>query len=244
MSQATKKTQLHVQRKRKSEAVKSSPLIEVEDEREREAPSKLAKVDIGPDFLVPNRPPLNDQRSEFYPVPQYAQLNDGTEIYARNARESEFPINENGVAFYAKVKMLIDGNEHSVEVPPKTKENLPIYIHNDTGILYPMDLTLKRPVFKKNDDGGEEYLTDSFVITPHYPIDADGKAYYAREANGDEYPIKRDNKCIYAKGKDNKEIYPRKANLDEFALEDENDVPYYAKNEDEHEYYPTKIDGQ
>ncbi|GBM38076.1 hypothetical protein AVEN_40956-1 [Araneus ventricosus] len=100
MSQATKKTQLHVQRKRKSEAVKSSPIIEMEDDKEREAPAKSAKVDILPTILLPNTPQLNGQRSEFYPEPQYAQLNDGTEIHARNALENEFPLNENGVAVY------------------------------------------------------------------------------------------------------------------------------------------------
>ncbi|GBN24548.1 hypothetical protein AVEN_228052-1 [Araneus ventricosus] len=198
-TQATKKTQLHVQRKRKGETLKSSPIIEMEDTdaEEREGLSKLEKMD---GFLL-NRPRSRGRRSEFYPVQQYVQLNDGTEINVKNSLEREFPIIQDGVTLYAKVKKMTDSNEQFVEVPLMTKDDIPICIHNDTGILYPMDLTKNRPVFKVNEDGSEEYLTDTFITIPHYPIDTNGKAYHARGVNGDEFPIRRDNKCIYDKGK-------------------------------------------
>ncbi|KAF8784204.1 Capsid-associated protein Vp91 like protein [Argiope bruennichi] len=194
------------------------------DVRERENPSKVIKTEANQD--------VSTKRSEFYPRQDYAILNDGNEIYAKNSMGGEFPLTQNGVSVYIKVKKMVKGEEHLIEVPPKGVNGADSYIHNEDGIVYPWNFTTNRPIFKIDKEGCEEYLTDSLVTEAHYPIDSVGNVYYAQDNNGDEYAIKFFDKFIYAKGKDNKEIYPKSANGDEFALTD-NGVSYYAKDADD-----------
>lgn len=242
MSQTTKKIQLHLKRKRKNEDLKTEPDLPSLDAREREQQDLLDGVNLNQlererPFTSPKRERVEDASP--IKIAYYASREDGSEVYARNS-EGEFPIDIDGNQVYAKVKAKFGDVEHEVEVPPVLEDGSVRYIHKD-GIVYPMNLTTKRPIFKPGKLGSEEYLTDNVFPEPHYPLDSDGKTYYAKTYQKDEYPIKKNDRYIYAKDKDEKEIYPKDCKGNEYVIVNDK-TPTYAKEANRDEYYPQKFD--
>ncbi|GBM82404.1 hypothetical protein AVEN_84830-1 [Araneus ventricosus] len=164
MSLLNKKPQLHVKRKRKAET---------ETTPDRQSPVKFEKI--------------QDAKTEdYYSILRYAQMTTGDEMYAEDSEGSEIPLNLDDKPTYTVVKKIINDTENLIQVPPVSLDCKVNYINECDRIVYPMNLTTRRPMFPLNDALDEEYLADEIVTEPHYPIDAEGKSHYARRNNGDE----------------------------------------------------------
>lgn len=208
-----------------------------------------------------------NQKGEIYPKRDNREyyIDDGRKmIYAKNEKNEEYYATVNNKPYYA-TKILENGDR--VQYAITDASGKPKYIEENDIYIYPINITKNVPIYPVDATGKQIYLEknnkqyygfntqrlpvyakeqnhdDYFALdnkVPYYSfyeINGEQYQYYPKLKTKRQFYLKIGNKEIYAKFK-SKERYAKSENAKDDILAVDNNIQYYATNENSIEVYP------
>lgn len=231
-------------------------------------------LEVGQKFLKEKIDYLrNSNKREIYPMRdshEFYIMPDNTSIYAKDENASEYyAVNKNKKAYYGG-RLTDDG--HLIEIPAKDHKLKSIYIEENDTILYPIDHFKNAPIYPMDENKNNFYIEknnvqiygknkqklpfyakksfgDEFFATKNgidyyasYEAENNHVEYYPKMKNKRQFYLKIGKKEIYAKHNNN-EKYAKNEKKDDILAENDN-IPYYAANNNTIEIYPSYVSGR